>query len=153
MGGVPSEVHYAHHVLEGIATEVIGGLVLVILGALGYYFRDRLRGLIARGRITAREAERVSAADEIRVLRGQVIEVAKARNITVPERSSGHNPTGVLYTNGQTTWFFRDLASRRHAAGRNPAIGMNSTHLAPAPLPVSKWTAATCRKWLEMHAD
>lgn len=139
--------------LEGVATEVIGGLVVLVLAGLGYRFRDRLRGLTTRERAAAREAERDSTADELRVLRDQVVQVAKARGINVPERSQGHNPVGVAYTNGETTWFFRDFTSRKRAAQRNPAIGMNSTHLASPPVPVSKWTAATCREWLEKYAD
>ena len=137
-------------VIETIVATVVGGLLLVaILWAWGN--RTALRRWLADQVAVAKDSEQEAAAERVRVLRAQVLEVARASRETLPAHSTGRNPTVVTFSDGGTSWFYSDWSSykRDMASG---AVKPTRTFSQEPPLPVARWDHARLEKWLSDHA-
>jgi len=138
--------------MEGIGVEVIGGLLVVAILGIGAALLARLRRRRARENTATSESEREAEVERIRVLREQVLEVARARDITLAERSKGFDPTVVTFSDGQLSWFYYDLSSYKRGLTSHQANPRRASWGKP-PRPVSKWDRSTLGKWLADHAD
>jgi hypothetical protein len=113
---------------------------------LGQWWRQQL----AR----AKHDEAATEADQLSVLRGQVLDVARAQGIgDLAASSTGNgNPTIVTFSDGQRSAYYSDFQTYVRAMngpGGNPSRTMRGS----GPKPVSRWTRAECDDWLAGHTS
>lgn len=136
---------------EAIVASAVGGLVVLVVGGL-WVRRKKPAIWIRDQKAVAMQAERAEAAEQLDVLREQVLNVARQRGIKVPASSSGHNPTVVTYSDGSAFYFFADHASYQRAMqGRR--VPPTRSFRAAAPIPVSTWDRTRLEQWLSENAD
>lgn len=137
--------------IEGIFIAVIAGAILGLGGALW-----KGRGSLRRWYREQREADRVmkreDAADELRALREQVVEVARTRNIVIAISSKGTSPSIVTLSDGTPRYYFNDHAQYLRAM-QNRQVPPTRSFPGKPPVPISRWTREDLRKWLAENAD
>ena len=137
--------------VEIIVAGVISGVVVLIIAGL-WKRRRAPREWVQEQREIATTTERKAASQELTVLREQVLEVARARNVIIPASSKGINPTVVTLSDGSTRFYFNDHASyvRAMQAGQVPPT---RSFRGKPPVPVSRWTREALEHWLAEDAD
>lgn len=125
--------------------------ILSVGGALLAWFKPWRRNRVESIKQTTRQAQ----DQTVQTLREQVVMVAKERGIREAEtwRSPSANPVVVIYTVGAPVAFFRSMQSYQAAARSGQVNPVNARFNAKPPTPISTWTEARCRQWLEEHAD
>ena len=115
-------------------------------------FLGQFGSLTPEQREIATTTERKDASQELTVLREQVLEVARARNVVIPASSKGINPTVVTFSDGTTRFYFNDHARYRQAMQARQVPPTRSFPGKP-PVPVSRWTREATEQWLAENAD
>jgi hypothetical protein len=138
-------------VIDEIVIAVIAGAILALGGVLW-----KRRGSLPRLYREQREADmamkREDAADELRALREQVVEVARSRSIVIAISSKGTSPSVVTLSDGTTRYYFDDHARYRRAM-QNRQVPPTRSFPGKPPVPISRWTREALQKWLAENAD
>lgn len=137
--------------VEIIVGGVISGVVVLIIAGL-WKRRRAPREWVQEQREIATMTERKDASQELTVLREQVLEVARARNVVIPAASKGIRPTVVTFSDGTTRFYFNDHAMYRQAMQARQVPPTRSFPGKP-PVPVSRWAREAIEQWLAENAD
>ncbi|MBF4770280.1 hypothetical protein ISU10_21095 [Nocardioides agariphilus] len=141
---------------ENIFGNLIADLILLGIVSVGGVLLARWRPW-RRNRVKSiKQTTRRVHAETVETLREQVVMVAKARGIREAEtwNSRSANPVVVTFTVGVPLAYFRSMQSYQEAArsGRiNPAV--DAKFNVKPPDPISTWSGARCREWLDEHTD
>jgi len=137
-------------VAEGIVVAVIGGLILLGIGAA---WKGRFKPLqwYRDQRAADRAMTREDAAEELRRLRKQVLQVARAHGIVIPVGSQRINPTVVSFSDGSKRYYFRDQDQYVRAMQARK-VPLRLTYRGTPPRPLSQWTRAVLMQWLADNA-
>jgi len=138
-------------VIEGIVVTVVGGLILAAILAL-LSCRKRLLEWLRQQRAEIAGFDQQHDAERLKVLREQVVEVARRAGEVTPVSSSGVNPTAVKFSDGTTSYYFADHASYARAM-QGGQVPPTRSFRAAAPAPVSRWSRDRLEQWLNDHAD
>lgn len=145
------EIAKGGRVIEGIFIAVIAGAVLAVGGLLW-----KRMGSLPRVYREQREADmamkREDAADELRALREQVVEIARSRNIVIAISSKGISPSVVTLSDGTTRYYFNDHDRYRRAMQARQVPPARSFPGKP-PAPVSRWSREAVQQWLAENTD
>ena len=137
--------------VEIIFGGVISGVVVLIIAGL-WKRRRAPREWVQEQREIVTTTERKDASQELTVLREQVLEVARARNVVIPASSKGISPTVVTFSDGTTRFYFNDHARYKQAMQARQVPPTRSFPGKP-PVPVSQWTREAVEQWLAENAD
>ena len=141
---------------ESVSVEIIGGVVASLIVIALVWVGPRAYRSLRRKRADRREAAAGAKAqvesDALRVLREQVIEVAKARHIRLPEKwKKTAMAMVVTYTDGDVIEFYRDFpAMKRDMQSGHASI---QARMGSPDKPVSVWDEPKCTSWLEDNAS
>ena len=146
-----SEVGRGRRVIEGIVITVTGGVLVAVI--LGLWMG---RGLLLQWYHEQRQVDRAmkqeDASQELVVLRKQVLEVARARDVVIPVSAKGVNPTAVEFSNESRQFYFNDHA-RYVQAMRSGRVPPTHSFSSKPPVPISRWTRDALKQWLADHPD
>jgi MFS superfamily sulfate permease-like transporter len=134
-----------------VVATVVAGILLAVLGLL-WRNRSRPAHWVTEQVEVAKQSDLAEAADQLDVLREQVMEVARLRDVVVPATSAGRNPTVVTFSNGAKSYFFADFASYKREMEARRVPPHRSFRTDP-PLPVSRWDRDRLEQWMADHAD
>lgn len=137
--------------VEIIVGGAISGVVVLIIAGL-WKRRDAPRRWVWEQDEIATTIEQKDARQELTVLREQVLEVARARNVVIPASSKGINPTIVTFSDGLVWCYFKDHARYVHAM-RAGQVPLTRSSRGTPPVPVSRWKRETLERWLAENAD
>ncbi|QMU98217.1 hypothetical protein FVO59_14250 [Microbacterium esteraromaticum] len=136
---------------ELIVAGVISGVVVLIIAGI-WKRRGAPRQWVQEQHEIATTIERKDARQELTVLREQVLEVARARNVVIPTSSKGINPTIVTRSDGSVWCYFNDHARYVQAMRAGQVPPTRSSRGTP-PEPVSRWTREALEQWLAENTD
>ncbi|MCC2028946.1 hypothetical protein KEC56_05350 [Microbacterium sp. YMB-B2] len=137
--------------VEVIVGGLISGVVVLIIAGL-WKRRHAPRRWVREQDKIATTIEQKDARQELTVLREQVVEVARARNVVIPASSTGINPTIVTFSDGSVWCYFNDHARYVHAIRAGQVPPTRSSRGTPS-VPVSRWKKETLERWLAENAD
>lgn len=102
-----------------------------------------------------RRSEQLNEAEQLTVIREQVLQVARDLGEAVPITSAGNgNPTVVNYSDGGRSAFYRDRGTYTRDMNEHRTDPSRSFVVrGPLPHPVSRWTRVQCQQWLDAHTS
>lgn len=142
-----------------LGCEVVEGIIITIVGtvaaAIILRFRKHWKKLRAWSRGQKLEAERIAQRNEVqqlKVLREQIIDVARQTGKVIPVSSKGVNPTTVTFSDGGVRHYFTKPDKYRSALN-SQFVPPHRSYFQQAPSPVSRWGRDRLMKWLEDNVD
>jgi hypothetical protein len=135
---------------------IVAGLIVVFVAWVVGYSRKKwlpvIRSRAAGLRTDLHREEQAGGARRLGVLREQVVDVARARGVTLPVSVKGTSPARVEYSSGEVRLYYPDRMAYTRAL-RSGAASPTRTFYGSPPIPVAAWDEARLVEWLSDNAE